>query len=61
LQEVEAALLEAADNVRFLAPLRRHLERLSMMDDFVALVRAYCNIQKEGAQRRDAVLQSTRT
>ncbi|KAI8473051.1 MAG: flagellar outer dynein arm heavy chain beta [Monoraphidium minutum] len=37
-QEVEAALLEAADNVRFLAPLRRHLDKLSVMDDFVALV-----------------------
>jgi hypothetical protein len=37
-QEVEAALLEAADNVRFLAPLRRYLEKLSAIDDFVALV-----------------------
>jgi hypothetical protein len=35
---VEAALLEAADNVRFLAPLRRYLEKLSAIDDFVALV-----------------------
>jgi len=38
-RDVEAALLEAADNVKFLAPLRRHLEKLSLMDDFVALVR----------------------
>ncbi|GBF97683.1 flagellar outer dynein arm heavy chain beta [Raphidocelis subcapitata] len=38
LKDVEAALLEASDNVRFLAPLRRHLEKLSLMDDFVALV-----------------------
>lgn len=40
-QDVEAALLEATDNVRFLAPLRRHLEKLSLMDDFVALVRGW--------------------
>ena len=37
-QEVDAALLEAADNVRFLASLRPQLEKLGMMDDFVALV-----------------------
>ena len=36
-QEVEAALAEAVDNVRFLTPLRKHLEKLSTMDDFVAL------------------------
>lgn len=41
LQEVESALLEAADNVRFLAPLRRHLEKFSALDDFVALVRSW--------------------
>ena len=37
-QEVDAALLEAADNVRFRASLRPQLEKLGMMDDFVALV-----------------------
>lgn len=40
-QDVEAALAEAADNARFLAPLRPHLERLSLMDDFVALAELF--------------------
>lgn len=37
LQDVQAARQEAADNVRFLEPLRRILEKLNKMDDFVAL------------------------
>lgn len=39
LQDVRAAREEANDNVKFLKPLRRHLEKLSLMDDFPALVR----------------------
>ena len=37
VEEVEAGAAEAADNVRFLAPLRRQLERLSGSDDFATL------------------------
>eukprot|EP00879_Flechtneria_rotunda_P025577 GHRR01027187.1.p1 GENE.GHRR01027187.1~~GHRR01027187.1.p1 ORF type:complete len:279 (-),score=71.24 GHRR01027187.1:540-1376(-) len=37
LQDVEAARQEANDNVTFLKPLRRYFEKLSVMDDFVAL------------------------
>lgn len=40
-QDVEAALAEAADNARFLAPLRPQLEKLSVMDDFVALAELF--------------------
>eukprot|EP00879_Flechtneria_rotunda_P005416 GHRR01005708.1.p1 GENE.GHRR01005708.1~~GHRR01005708.1.p1 ORF type:complete len:1495 (+),score=578.36 GHRR01005708.1:300-4784(+) len=36
-QDVEAARQEANDNVTFLKPLRRYFEKLSVMDDFVAL------------------------
>lgn len=38
LREVEAARQEANDNVKFLKPLRRYLERLNTMDDFPQLV-----------------------
>lgn len=37
LQDVEAARQEAGENVRFLKPLRRFLEKINTMDDFVAL------------------------
>lgn len=37
LQDVDAARQEAIDNVKFLKPLRRFLEKLNAMDDFVAL------------------------
>ncbi len=37
-QEVQEAREEANDNVKFLKPLRRYLEKLSTMDDFTALV-----------------------
>jgi dynein heavy chain len=37
VQDVDAARQEANDNVRFLKPLRRFLEKLNSMDDFVAL------------------------
>lgn len=37
LQDVQAARQEATENVRFLEPLRRMLEKLNTMDDFVAL------------------------
>lgn len=43
---MQAALAEASDNVRFLTPLRRHLEKLSLMDDFVALVSAAADTQR---------------
>lgn len=36
-QEVEAARAEANDNVKFLRPLRKYLEKLNLMDDFPAL------------------------
>jgi dynein heavy chain len=37
LQDVEAARQEASENVKFLKPLRRFLEKINTMDDFVAL------------------------
>lgn len=37
LQDVEAARHEANENVKFLKPLRKYLEKLNTMDDFVAL------------------------
>jgi dynein heavy chain len=37
LQDVEAARQEASENVKFLKPLRRFLEKVNTMDDFVAL------------------------
>lgn len=37
LQDVEAARQEANENVKFLKPLRKYLEKLNTMDDFVAL------------------------
>ncbi|KAF6247881.1 dynein heavy chain, N-terminal region 1-domain-containing protein, partial [Scenedesmus sp. NREL 46B-D3] len=37
LKDVESARQEASENVRFLQPLRRFLEKLNTMDDFVAL------------------------
>ena len=37
MEEVEAAKDEAQDNARFLAPLRKPLERFSGFDDFPAL------------------------
>jgi dynein heavy chain, axonemal len=36
--EVDVAAHDAAENVRFLRPLQRYLEKLSTMDDFTALV-----------------------
>lgn len=38
LQEVEAGRAEANDNVKFLKPMRRYLDKLNMMDDLPALV-----------------------
>ena len=38
LQEIELAREEANDNVKFLQPLRKYLEKLNGMDDFQALV-----------------------
>lgn len=37
MQDVQVALQDATDNVRFLEPLRKLLEKLNTMDDFVAL------------------------
>jgi hypothetical protein len=37
LQDIEAARQEASENVKFLKPLRRFLEKINTMDDFVAL------------------------
>eukprot|EP00878_Enallax_costatus_P014708 GHUV01015385.1.p1 GENE.GHUV01015385.1~~GHUV01015385.1.p1 ORF type:complete len:890 (+),score=327.73 GHUV01015385.1:1824-4493(+) len=37
IQDVEAARHEANENVKFLKPLRKYLEKLNTMDDFVAL------------------------
>ncbi|PNW78281.1 hypothetical protein CHLRE_09g403800v5 [Chlamydomonas reinhardtii] len=37
-REVEAAQQEANDNVKFLKPLRKYLDKLNMMDDFPMLV-----------------------
>ncbi len=37
-REVEAARQEANDNVKFLKPLRKYLEKLNAMDDFPSLV-----------------------
>lgn len=37
-QEVEQARLEANDNVKFLKPLKKYLEKLNQMDEFVVLV-----------------------
>ena len=37
MKEVEAGKAEANDNVRYLAPLRKLLEKLSQLDDFQAL------------------------
>ena len=37
VKEVEAGKAEANDNVRYLAPLRKLLEKLSQLDDFQAL------------------------
>lgn len=36
--EVEAARFEANDNVKFLKPLKKYLEKLNMLDEFTALV-----------------------
>jgi dynein heavy chain len=37
MQDVQAARQDATENVRFLEPLRKLLEKLNTMDDFVAL------------------------
>ncbi len=37
-QEVELARQEANDNVKFLRPLRKYLDKLNMLDEFTALV-----------------------
>lgn len=37
VQDVEAARHEANENVKFLKPLRKYLEKLNTMDDFVGL------------------------
>lgn len=37
VQDVQKARQEATENVRFLEPLRKLLEKLNTMDDFVAL------------------------
>lgn len=37
LQDVQKSRQEATENVRFLEPLRKLLEKLNTMDDFVAL------------------------
>ncbi len=37
-REVDAARQEANDNVKFLKPLRKYVEKLNMMDDFPLLV-----------------------
>jgi dynein heavy chain len=37
-REVEAARSEANDNVKFLKPLRKYLDKLNLMDDFPQLV-----------------------
>ena len=37
-REVEAARSEANDNVKFLKPLKKYLEKLNMLDEFTALV-----------------------
>jgi dynein heavy chain len=37
-QDVELARQEANDNVKFLKPLRKYLDKLNSMDEFTALV-----------------------
>jgi dynein heavy chain len=41
IDEVEAARQEANDNVKFLKPLRKHFEKLNLMDEFPSLVELF--------------------
>ena len=41
LKDVGAACTEANDTVKYLKPLRKYLEKLNSMDDFVALIELF--------------------
>ena len=41
LKDVGTACLEANDTVKYLKPLRKYLEKLNSMDDFVALIELF--------------------